>query len=320
MKTAIYKISNNGLEEVHAVDLFDSKENKAPAYIVDIYTNSRKDASVELNKLGISKDICEKITEPSEQIRFEYFGDAWYGELAYYSHKIKKSDYMGIIIHKNILIGIHSTNDGILSGLKKKSNELTEIEKYKINPEFLLYAIVLEILSKYGKLVLSYSEKIESLAFDLDENNNKLSPEAFLEAKTQLSVFSLVIGKLYYTLSFPPAKSILDTESSFQNYFDYLLKSMNLIKTSLKRIEERLESLNDHYQLLLQSKANKRLNLLTITQAIFVPLTLIVGVYGMNFEYMPILAVKYGYYISIGVMGTIASISLLYFYKNGWFK
>ncbi|OYT12048.1 MAG: hypothetical protein B6I18_02035 [Bacteroidetes bacterium 4572_112] len=70
----------------------------------------------------------------------------------------------------------------------------------------------------------------------------------------------------------------------------------------------------------MHDKANKRLNFLTITQAIFVPLTLVVGIYGMNFSNMPELGYKYGYFITIGGMLFIATLFLTYFKKKGWFN
>ncbi len=91
------------------------------------------------------------------------------------------------------------------------------------------------------------------------------------------------------------------------------------MKISLVQIEERLNSLHDHFDLILQEKANKRLNFLTIIQAIFVPLTLLAGIYGMNFQYMPELTFKYGYFISLGAMVIISVVFLRYFYKHGWF-
>jgi magnesium transporter len=70
---------------------------------------------------------------------------------------------------------------------------------------------------------------------------------------------------------------------------------------------------------MLQEKSNKRINFLTVIQSIFVPLTLIAGIYGMNFINMPELEYKYGYFIIIGVLVLVASGFLWYFYKHGWF-
>jgi len=304
------------------MDLHEMDKDKSVAYFVDIQTIDRHDASLVLQMLGLPDEICKNILTPSDHIQFAYFGDALYGELAYFSPHMKKSDYAGVIIYKNILFGIHSGNEGILSKIAKSKIEFTEAQKSKISAEFLLYVIILDVLSNYGKLIIAAREKIETLALDLDKKkpDKSISPEIFLESKSRLSLFSRALEKLYFTLSFPPTKDILDNNSLYENYFDYLLKSMGLIKISLKQTEERLDSLNDHYHLLLQDKANKRLNFLTVIQAVFVPLTLVVGIYGMNFVNMPELNYKYGYYFSLGAMVFIASIFMFYFYRKGWFK
>jgi len=322
MKKYIYKISADGVVKIPAMDLSAMEKDKSAAYLVDIQSTDRLEASMVLQKLGLSEEICRNITEPAEHIQFEYFGDALYGELAYFSPQTKKSDYAGIIIYKNVLFGIHPVSEGVLSSLLKPKTEFTEAQKSKISAEFLLYVIILEILSNYGKLIIGSREKIETLALGLDKKkeDKNISPKVFLESKSRLSLFSRALEKLYFTLNFPPTKDVLDDNSPYENYFDYLLKSMDLIKISLKQTEERLESLNDHYQLLLQDKANKRLNLLTIIQAIFVPLTLVVGIYGMNFVNMPELNFENGYFITLALMAVVASISLFYFKKNGWFR
>ena len=84
-------------------------------------------------------------------------------------------------------------------------------------------------------------------------------------------------------------------------------------------MEEKIKELQIQYQLILQEKGNKRLNTLTIIQAIFVPLTLIAGIYGMNFLVMPELSWSSGYFIILGVMVFIAIAELWLFWRNGWF-
>ena len=322
MQKDIYKISNTGVDKIQELDIPAMINDKSVAYMVDIQSADRNDVSFELQKLGLPEEICEQLKTPAEHIQFDYFGDTLYGELAYFSKQTKKSDYAGIIIYKNILFGIHAVNEGILTRLIKPKTEFTEAQKSKISAEFLLYVIILEILSDYGKLIIASREKIETLALDLDKKkeDENISPKVFLESKSRLSLFSRALEKLYFTLSFPPTKDILADDSSYERYFDYLLKSVDLIKISLKQTEERLDSLNDHYHLLLQEKANKRLNFLTIIQAVFVPLTLVVGIYGMNFVNMPELNYKYGYFVSLGAMALIASLFMFYFYRKGWFN
>jgi len=322
MEENIYRINKDGIEKIPKMDLLEMNKDKSSAYFIDIKSTDRNDASRVIQMLGLPNEICNNIINPQDHIQFEYFGDFLYGELAYFSPYTKKSDYAGIIIHENILIGVHPRDEGVLSALIKPKTEFTEAQKKKISTEFLMYVVILQILSNYGKLIIAAREKIEDLALDLDKRKegSNVSPKVFLESKSQLSIFSRALEKLYFTLYFPPTKNVLDGDDTYEIYFDYLLKTMEIVKISLKQTEDRLESLNDHYQLLLQDKANKRLNLLTIIQAIFVPLTLVVGIYGMNFMNMPELAYENGYFIILALMAAVASISLIFFKKNGWFK
>jgi len=72
--------------------------------------------------------------------------------------------------------------------------------------------------------------------------------------------------------------------------------------------------------LTLQDKTNSRLKLLTILSGVFLPLMLLVGIYGMNFRYMPELQWHFGYPLVITMMASIAGGLLWIFYRKGWFK
>lgn len=67
---------------------------------------------------------------------------------------------------------------------------------------------------------------------------------------------------------------------------------------------------------MLQEKTNQRLKFLTIISAVFLPLMLVTGLYGMNFRYMP----ELGYPLVLAAMGALAGILLWTFYRKGWFN
>jgi len=301
--TTEYNLTNNLIEN----DL----------YIYNLVTKNRSEAFVELKKIGISDKVFQNLMNPKDNIRFKNYEDTLYSEFSYFSSKTKDENYASVIIHKNIIIVIYDTNETVVEELLETIKFFSK--KEKINIEYLLFSFIQEILSNYGKLILTYREEIELLANDFDNNKKEISPNDILDAKSQLYTFSRVLEKLYYTLSFPPTKDVLDFKSTYHITFDHLLKNVKLLKSSLNQTEERLNSLNDHYQLLLHDRSNNKLNTLTIIQAIFLPLTLIVGIYGMNFINMSELTYKYGYSITIGVMVLISLGILIYFRKNGWF-
>jgi len=155
--------------------------------------------------------------------------------------------------------------------------------------------------------------------YDIKVSHREEAVEEFLESKSILSDYSRALEKIHFSLSFPPVKSILDQESAYRIYFQELIKTTDVLKDSLREMGQRLDALHDHYHLMLQDKSNKRLNFLTIIQSIFVPITLLTGLYGMNFVFMPELEFKYGYFIVLGMILIIVSGFLRYFYKHGWF-
>ncbi len=88
----------------------------------------------------------------------------------------------------------------------------------------------------------------------------------------------------------------------------------------LDRLDRRAGDLQARYDSFLQEKTNRRLSRLTIISAIFLPLTLIAGIYGMNFERMPELRYPLGYPLALGGMGLVAAGMFLWFRSKGWME
>jgi magnesium transporter len=78
--------------------------------------------------------------------------------------------------------------------------------------------------------------------------------------------------------------------------------------------------MRDSYLSLNSNRMNKIMMTLTIISSIFIPLTFIAGVYGMNFDYMPELKWDYGYFLIWGCMVTLALCMIAWFKKKGWFR
>ena len=81
-----------------------------------------------------------------------------------------------------------------------------------------------------------------------------------------------------------------------------------------------MADLRQRYGMNQQDRTNRRLAVLTVISAIFLPLTLFTGIYGMNFEVMPELHYKYSYPVALGFMAILAGGLVWYFHYRGWFK
>ena len=93
----------------------------------------------------------------------------------------------------------------------------------------------------------------------------------------------------------------------------------HLAKNTL-RLVTRLSELLQHCQFVLQQQTDQRLRQLTVLSAIFMPLTLITGVYGMNFAYMPETGWRYGYYATLAGMVWLAIFLWITLKRKGWFR
>jgi len=320
MNTRFFEINNESFTEKDEDYFIKNRETEGSLFLVNINDPSRENAAKEIEHLGIDTLLTDRLLRPEENLRFKHINDFLYGEISFFSSKTKETDFAAILIKNNVMFLIHSFEENILSGTLDTFTSFTKKQKNRFNDmRAFLYYIIHEILSYHGTLILKYGEEVERLADKFEDENKEISPEDFLVYRKQLSKLERVVERQIYTLSLPPSESVLDLDTPYKPYFIDLLKGLSLFKTSLERTEDRLDDMNDHFQMKMQEKMNKRLNFLTIVQSIFAPLTLIAGIYGMNFDNMPELHFKYGYFFTLGVMAITSIFFIKYFYKHKWF-
>jgi magnesium transporter len=97
------------------------------------------------------------------------------------------------------------------------------------------------------------------------------------------------------------------------------LANLQAIERSLDRLGERIGALRTGFQMHAQDKTNRKLGMLTILSAIFMPITLLTGIWGMNFETMPELKYAFSYPMALGLMALIAAGMYRFFRRGGWF-
>ncbi|PEC18865.1 magnesium/cobalt transporter CorA [Bacillus cereus] len=102
----------------------------------------------------------------------------------------------------------------------------------------------------------------------------------------------------------------------FMDIYDHLLKLSEMIESN----REMTTDIRDSYISLNSNRMNSIMKTLTVMTSIFVPLTFIASIYGMNFEYMPELTWRWGYFMVLGVMLGFSSGMLLWLWRKGWFK
>ena len=187
-------------------------------------------------------------------------------------------------------------------------------------PDFLLFRMLEAIIDNYFEVLESITARIENIDERIHNTNNKaIFKEIEIEKRKLIELRKIVQPTRDITLQ------ILNSESNFLDksnlrYFANLKSSCLSILEEIDANKQILEGLTNLYYASQGQRMNQIMKVLTIVSAIFIPLTFIVGVYGMNFENIPELKYQNGYFIIMAFMLILGISLLMYFIKRGWLK
>ena len=185
-------------------------------------------------------------------------------------------------------------------------------------PDYLAYAILDAIVDGYFPLLEAYGEKIEALEDEVVEHPTRASLEKIHSAKRDLLTLRRAVWPLRDAVN-----SLIREESDLitaqtrlylRDCYDHTVQILDMVET----YRELAAGLMDIYISSLSQKLNEVMKVLTIISTIFIPLTFIVGIYGMNFDQMPELKQPWGYQAVMGVMELLALGIVWYLLRKGW--
>ncbi|WP_207264587.1 magnesium/cobalt transporter CorA [Desulfovibrio sp. Huiquan2017] len=185
-------------------------------------------------------------------------------------------------------------------------------------PDYLLYALLDCVFENYLKVIEIMGERIE--AFDeevLDDPSPELLEEINLYRREMAFVRRAVRPAREIALKLARTESELVAEE----ITPYLRDLTDMAEQTTEAVETYREMLNDHlnsYNMAMANRLNDVMKFLTIFATIFIPLSFLAGVYGMNFEFMPELKLRHGYFVLLGIMGAVVAAMLFYFKKRKW--
>ncbi len=199
-------------------------------------------------------------------------------------------------------------------------NKLKENLGYlrKRTSDYLLSQLLDAILDNYFETIEQVNRDIALLEKSVFENPDK-SILVLLEShkksaqliKKSLNPFNDALQTILND------RTKLIKEQNVKYYKDLAHSALSALE-EIDTILRTLEGLTNIYFASLSQKMNETMKVLTTVATIFIPLTFIAGVYGMNFENMPELGSRYGYYITWGVMIVIAAGMMVYFKRKKW--
>ncbi len=274
----------------------------------------------EIGKLyGIHPLTQEDIVHVESRPKFEEYSRYVVSilQMLYYDAGVRH-EHLGIVLFEDTVISFQEPSGGDAFDMIRVRLRECKGRVRKMGADYLAYALVDSVVDHYFFVLEKLGERIEVLDEAIIGNTKVSSLQNIHELKREV----LLVRKLIW----PVREMVLnmmrsDTGLIAETNLIYLRDVHDHINRVNDTIEQFRETLNSIMEVHLSNNANKMnevMKALTIISAIFIPVTFVAGVYGMNFDNMPELRTRYGYWITIGVMLVIMIGMGLYFKRKKW--
>ncbi|MFA9188381.1 magnesium/cobalt transporter CorA [Flavobacterium sp. FBOR7N2.3] len=231
-------------------------------------------------------------------------------------------EQISFLLKEGVLISFQEKRSDFFTHIRERIRTKTGIVRSK-KADYLLYLLLDAVIENFYITIDNEEDKVEEL---LTLSKTSADPNILIRIEKHRDNFNFLKRSIIplrdslttiKSLKEDTLCNVIETDSYV--YFSRLhQKSLELLE-QIESDMEIVESASNFFFSSQGHKMNQIMKTLTIVSAIFIPLTFIVGVYGMNFENMPELQYKNGYYIIIGVMFLIVMGMIAYFKKIKWF-
>lgn len=233
------------------------------------------------------------------------------GDLVDYEH-------ISFVLGKNLLLSFQEKEGDIFNLVRDRIKPEASIFR-KRGSDYLLYRLVDTIVDSYYAVLENIGQKVEAIEDRLSENP---TIDDFKQIQSLRKEF-IYLRKMVYPLR-EALNKIIKNESGFIEdrtikYFSDVYDHIIHLIDSLDTYRDVTSTMMDLYMNTINYKMNEVMKVLTIISAIFIPLSFIAGIYGMNFNHMPELQWRYGYFMVLGVMGVVLLGMIGYFRYKKWF-
>lgn len=297
---------------------------KNPAGITWINVDGLDDAGA-INQLAESFRIhpltVEDILNTEQRPKLEEFERYLFISLKALSRKPDGNldfDQISLVVLKDTVISFQEFPGDSFEGIRRRIlNNGGRIRK--LGADYLAYVLMDSIVDEYFSVLEHIGANIE----DFEDRAMNDSDSTFIPdiqaVKQQLLHVRRIIWPLRESLSL-----LLKLESpllsgELEPFFKDLYENVIQAAETMETYRELVSGVMEVNLSAVSARMNKVMKVLTIISTLFIPLTFIVGVYGMNFRFMPELEYRYAYPITWGVMLVIAAGMLIFFKRRGWF-
>jgi len=270
-------------------------------------------------QFGLHPLTLEDVIDIGQRPKVEDFGDYIFitAGLPQKSEMVTNLCQINIFLGPNFVLAIHDAGDAFEPIRQRIKQNKGRIRKMKA--DYLAYALIDLVVDQYFPVMESVGDQIESIEDELQENPSPEIVRGIREIKRDLILIRGSIWPMREVingLQREEPEFIADTTNLYlRDVYDHTIQIADMVES----YRDILSEMFNVYLSVTANSTNEVMRILTIFATIFIPLTFIAGIYGMNFEFMPELRWRPAYFILLDLMVTISLAMLRFFRKRGWF-
>ncbi|MEQ8822469.1 MAG: magnesium/cobalt transporter CorA [Sumerlaeia bacterium] len=272
--------------------------------------------------LGIHPLVQEDILNTDHRPKFEDYGTFFFAVLKMIEFRPESAsvhiENVSIVLTPDTVLFFQEEHDDVFERIRDRIRTGLGGRIRKLGADYLAYALMDAIVDHYLITIDRLSAGTENLELEILDDPHTSQMQQILGLKGESIVLRkaiLPLREAFTTLQHTPADLISkNTRIFMRDVRDHLDQSLENIDT----LREVLTVLLDLYLSSVSNRQNQVTYTLTLVATIFLPLTFIAGVYGMNFKYMPLLEYRYGYPVAWAIMIGVAGGMLLWFKRKNW--
>lgn len=265
--------------------------------------------------------ILEDIVDTDQRPKIKDFGDYIFIilKMHYYDKENNeiKIEQVSLIFGKNYVISFQEREGDVFDSIRERiRNNIGRIRKARA--DYLIYALMDAIIDNYFTILEKLGEETEDLEAKVIKDPVPANLQIIYKLKSELIFLRKSVWPLREVISIleKGESALIDKSTNIylRDIYGHTIQIMDTVET----LRDVISGTLDVYLSSVSNKMNEIMKVLTIIATIFIPLTFIAGVYGMNFQYMPELKWVWAYPLILSVMLIIGIVMVIFFKRKKW--
>jgi magnesium transporter len=308
----------NDLEVIKDVQITQLSDSNIKWYWVDFDVPSEEESKLLEEHFHFHPLAVEDCFHLLQRPKLDHYEDVHFFVMHAINPKTLAAEEVDLFLGGNFVVTFHLNHS---REIEDAWSRILEQKKGVDKGHFYAsYLVMDKLVDQYFPSVYQIEDQLNEIENNVDSESTRALMEDIFEIRSKLLKLRRTIvpmrDLLYRIINSERIEGLKELLHYFTDVYDHLLKLSEMIDSN----RDMTADMRDSYISLNSNRMNTIMKTLTVITTIFMPLTFIAGIYGMNFDNMPELKWQWGYFITLAVMFGIGFGMFMWFSKKGWFK